>query len=282
MSHEIVKTIRFDEKKNSIKICSADSSLRPLRYRTFEFVQPGENYQEKRKSCFIHFMNGNLQFNKSRQPDGFRTIIGYCFMYKNNTVGDVFGFDLENKSNFNEDADNILYEEMMLPYFLGKEPYYLKTHKRLSDLGVKMLEYLERYEAQLKSEGKLRVYGASFSNIYEGYDVFIGPDDDETIIAPRENYHNDGLLDNSNGDAIYLGKGTRVLWSFLRFDGYGDKTKQDILNNAAKYDQTHPGANYLRYIQDGLELLDKVVQEKLSHLTMTKLPYQDFNMAVNT
>lgn len=272
MSYEIVKSIRFDKKNNSIKICSADSSLRPLRYQTFEFVRPGQGYDEAHKSCFLHFMDGNLQYNQSRKPNAFRALIDSCHSMKRRLLGDVYGFDLEYKSTFNNVANDILNEELVLP----GEPNFTAANRRLSALFPAMQTYREEYQAKLVKEGKIRVFGASMSFIYEGYDVFIGPDDDETIVAPKENYHNDGILDNAKNDAIFLGKGTKPLWHYLRFDGYGDKSKQDLIDFAAQYDRNHPGNNYTQALLRNMQLLEQTVRDKLAHLTMTKLPYKDF------
>ncbi len=279
MSYELVNKIRIDERNNSIKILHASNNVFPRRYYTSEYINDGETFREGLKGLFFSIMDGNLQLNKGTGE--IYTIVNMCYDYKRSILGDVFGFDLEYKTNFDEQTNQILFEYLFQKYINKQDINHKKIRESLNNIKSKMPLEKDAYIKKLKDEGKIRVRGASLSFIYKGYDVFIDEKNEQTILALAENYENGtGILNNKNNDAIFLGLGTEQLWSFLRFDGFwdGKYTKQEIINKLVEYDGEKKRESITERYNNLYQLLEKTVKEKLSHLTMTKLPYVDFAM----
>lgn len=276
MSCQIVRKIKFDEPNNSIKITHASSNELPKTYYTSEYIKSGELFKEELKHLFFSIMQGNYRLNKNTGE--VKGIIDGCILCKN-TLGDVFDFDLNYNTTFNSQVNQILYEGLFEKRFYNQEVDSQSIIVLLDNVKKQMSIAKELFENKLREEGKLKVRGASMSFVYKDYDVFISENGDETILSPQKNYHNDGILDNSNDDAIFLGEGTKVLWDFIRFNGFydGEYTKKEIIDKLVEYYGQEKRKVITTEYNVRFQLVERIVTEKLSHLTMSKLPYLDFN-----
>lgn len=276
MSHEIVRSLKIDEERKTITVVSADSSVRPLHFRDLPYYSQCADFSERLKALFEDIMGGEIQLYKSTGK--IRIITDQCIKYWKTIVGDVWSYDWKYRANFKQKVYDALYEHIFIMWYLRMKCDYFGAQAALYSIKAEMDSYKAAYLQKLKDEGKVMVKCTSISDIYNGYVVCITDPNNETILAPKINYDSKGLLDNSKGYAVFLGKDSEYVFNFLRFDGlfHGKCTKLEIIDRLV----THYGEDNRERVTNAyierFQLFENVVQTKLDHIKMNKLPYVDF------
>ena len=166
MSYYLCKRISLNEKKNTIKVCVADSSLRPVSYSTCELCK-GDDYtfEEKLLHLFYDLKSGNIQIhaiNENTEKFGYAMCKVREWLKENNidSYEDLFEKKIKVFKNYVYDfakierCNDLSIKESEREYQDGKK-YREWAEKQNKDDVRKM-------ESEFSKKALKEVYGESF------------------------------------------------------------------------------------------------------------------------
>lgn len=128
MSYEIIKSITFDERSKSVRVCASSNNVRPRTYEPWIPTDHGADYEKFKESFARYLFGGEAQFQPSCKSKAKRA-------YDN--VNDAFGL----KRTY----DGVWWQvEKMFPYQFDYREFKPKT-KKDEELKQKYDEFRERW-----------------------------------------------------------------------------------------------------------------------------------------
>lgn len=196
MSVELCKRISMNEKKNSIKVCSASSNIQPMYYVTYDYYNNKENvsFEEKLFGLFYDLFLGNICFssiNDSTENFAYAMVKVREYLKENNINGD----DLYKETR--KIYKNGLYEKAGLDVCSDDDEIY---NKYVEWVKTQDKNYINGLEDMLFRQTTKKVYG-------ELFEVF-----KKALYEKVEGVYN---LKYGNFFIVKLGKYSR--WGYERF-----------------------------------------------------------------
>ena len=269
MSYEILKKIKMDKQEGKIVLTTASNNVYPRNYGVWEYDAKETDMREKVKKLSVSLMDGNIQPLKSAGRIH-EIWINSQNLYSDAENGhDLLMMDFNYGTKFCRQVQELIADNYAVPALLG-EVYNMQAIKeKLKNLSLEIETTYNAKVAEFQKGKIIIIHAAIKSSIYPEYDVLIA--EEGVYLAPQKNYDNKGHLDNSADDAIFLGKEPeRMLFNMLGSGlGHTKEEYQKILLQFLKEDVV---AEKMKEI----EQVDAIICEKLSALSMNKLPYGDF------
>ena len=243
MSYYKLRSFHLDKEGNPV-MSVADSSTYPVTYFKTQIDGERDPLANLERFC-VDLLNGNIQPDNTKAMNEGPTRPGSVLramekLIKENAPAVNFDRDLELRLNCTKDLYSLVAREYGVWLLQGKAFDLEKVKQDIAEFNEKTKELYKSTEKALKDKGVVTVRAASMSDVFPGFDILFNANADECIIAKQENYDNGGMLDNSDGKALFLGNTSGRLFHALTSGGPG-LSRERIISIKEALEKAYPG-----------------------------------------
>lgn len=223
MSYYKLRSFHLDKSGNP-QMTLADSSVYPYSYFKTSISDgiPDENVEHFCVDLLegnIHPNNTQAMMNNPKKPGHVLDVMRGLIKIHASAVD--FNRDLELKLDTTNRLYHILAKGYGVPMLKGETINIEKLTNELKTFNEQAKQEYKDKMQEYKDKGIITTRAAAMSDVFPGYDILVNANADECIVARQENYNNGGMLDNSDGKALFLGNTSARLFHSLSHGGPG-------------------------------------------------------------
>lgn len=229
MSHTKIRKFWLDEKGNP-KFEGCENNIIPYHWYESGFIG-SEDCRENMKKFCVNMLEGSIQPYKNIKP--YKVLAKLEELIKKYCPDVDFHQDLRLKVNRTYEVYDLISENLGVPLLYEEKPDENAVIKLLEEFNA---ETVKAYKDKNKeySDADVVIVDAAILMDIKGFDVLCRHEGNECIICKNENYGSNGLLNNADKSAVFLGENTTDLFYSLNRAKTPEEAVKILKNNGIK------------------------------------------------